>query len=155
MEKADDLRVNTAPVRLDKDEVFRFKKEIKCLSEVLRKKEQVLSAITGLIDGKRWLICSTQSRIICLFKLMFAEPLVLEIPLEKIVKIETKKGLIFGTISFVEATDDMGTKKTVIMNVAKKKIDRFAGTVSEAMRKKKAKKAQAEAASVESDNSLI
>ncbi len=124
--------------RLDSVELIRFKKEIKCLTGVLRKKERLLAMITGFMDAKRWMVCCTQSRIIFLFQLQFAEPETVEIPLENIVAVENRLGIIFGEITIIE-----DTKKTIIKNVAKKKTKVFAETVSEAVTRRKKVKAAA------------
>jgi len=119
--------------RLDSVELVRYKKEINSLSKVLRKKERILAMMTGFMDSKRWMVCCTQSRIIFLFKLMFAEPETVEIPLEKIVFVEKSIGLLFG-----EITIDDDSKKTIIKNVAKNKTNLFVDTLNEAIDRKKA-----------------
>ena len=119
---------------LDSVELVRFKKELKSLPQVLRKKEHLLSIMTGFVDKKRWMVCCTQNRIIFLFTLMFAEPEVVEIPLDKIVSVEKRIGLLFGEVTIID--DD--TKKTVIKNVTKKKTKLFVDNVNEAVSRRKA-----------------
>lgn len=113
------------------DDRFFTTKELDYLPRILSSEEQVLAFSSGLHKGNTWLIVLTNERVIFLDKGMIYGLRQSSIEIERINNFESKKGLMFGTIS-------IGSNAEIyeISNVWKKTVDPFTKKLREAMKAK-------------------
>ena len=108
---------------------FGTKKEVKELPNIIHNDEKITHAISGFLKGNRWLIVSTNKRILFLDKGMFFGLRQVEIPINKINSIVYKKGLVLGEIEIWDGATRMKiervNKKTLVpfINAVNKSID--------------------------------
>lgn len=110
------------------DDRFFTKKELKYLPEVLADNEQVISFVSGLMDGRTWLIVLTDRRIIFLDKGMFFGLTQTSINLDKVNSVSGDTGILMGSISI---EDGASTKE--IKNVLKQTVPGFCNLVRDAI----------------------
>ena len=113
------------------DDRFFTTKELDSLPALLSPYEQVLAFSSGLHEGNTWLIALTDQRVILLDKGLFFGLKQTSIEIDRINNIESKSGLLFGSISI-----GSNAKAYEITNVWKKTVIPFSNKTREAMRAK-------------------
>lgn len=114
--------------QVENAELFGTRKEIQYLPQILSENEQILALVSGLMEGKTWLVVCTSKRVIFLDKGMFYGLKQSEIPLQKINSIEQNSGFIFG-----EITIWYGSHKMLMTNVKKRCITGFVNSTNKAI----------------------
>lgn len=82
----------------------RLKDEVKELTNVILDDELITYSASGYIENKRYLIVSTDKRLLLLHKEIFVGIQHIEIHLNKINSILYKKGLIFGSVEIWDSS---------------------------------------------------
>lgn len=97
----------------------------KYLKEILQENEEIVAYATGVYDGKRMNLLTTNKRVIIFNKGLIRVTQV-EIPIEKINSIGKYKGLISGKIHIWDSSS-----KIEINNVPKKQIEPFVNATNQ------------------------
>ena len=109
--------------------VLGTKKEINELPNILSSDERILCLSSGLMEGNTWLIVVTNFRVLFLDKGFFFGLKTTEVPLQKIVSVESDKGLIAGSVTIGD-----GSTKHEIRNMLKKSIQPLVDSIEFARR---------------------
>lgn len=91
------------------DDRFFTRRELDTLPGMLQRGEEVLAFASGVMEAKTWLIVLTGRRIIFLNKGLFFGLKHVTVDLMKVNSVESKTGLLFGTIT----VHDGGTGYTI------------------------------------------
>ncbi len=108
--------------------IFFTGKEVRYLPEVLADNERILALTSGFMNGKTWLGVCTDRRVIFLDRGIIYGLNQLQMNLDRIQSIDSRFGLIFGSIRVWDGATAMN-----ISLVLKATIPHFVKTVQEAM----------------------
>ena len=106
--------------------MYRARREVECLPDILHEDELLKGITSGLHDGKKWLIVVTNKRLLFLDKGMMGALKQLELPFRQISSVAFKAGLLMGDL-------EIGTsaKTFKITGVIKTDVQPVAGVITE------------------------
>ncbi len=116
--------INALPHRY----VFYTRKEIRYLPKLLNAGEHILALTSGYINTSTWLIVCTNHRVLFLHRGMIYGLHQVQMNLDRIQSIDSRSGLVFGTIRMWDGASSMHVNLILKQSVAP-----FVRTVQEAM----------------------
>ena len=108
--------------------IFYTRKEIRYLPKILNPNERILALTSGYINTSTWLIVCTNHRVLFLHRGMIYGLHQVQMNLDRIQSIDSRSGLIFGTIRMWDGASSMHVNLILKQTVAP-----FVRTVQEAM----------------------
>lgn len=106
---------------------FGTKKEMKELPKLLDEDEIIEFANSGIVDGNTVLMVCTQKRILLIDKGMIFGIKTTEIPLENVIQVSYKKGLMFGEVHI----DVSSGKRTSLKQSPKDLVEQMVKVIKE------------------------